>query len=93
MLVLKKSAFENLKKVLTKNKCYEGCYIRLENLLISILKWWLPILLASSIFVGKAYSQCAEPTGLHNQILLQVLQRLVGTQCLMLITTVYRIGN
>ena len=39
-------------------------YIRLEDLFISILKWLFPILIASSIFIGKAYGQCAEPTNL-----------------------------
>ncbi|MBJ10297.1 MAG: hypothetical protein CMP66_02395, partial [Flavobacteriales bacterium] len=39
-------------------------YIRLENLFISIFKWLFPVLIASSIFIGKAYGQCAEPTGL-----------------------------
>ena len=39
-------------------------YIRLQDFFISALKWFFPVLIASSIFIGKAYGQCAEPTGL-----------------------------
>ena len=39
-------------------------YIRLEHLFINILKWWLPVLLASLFLLEKLTGQCAEPTGL-----------------------------
>ena len=39
-------------------------YFRLDDLFISFLKCWLPFLLASLIFIGKANGQCAEPTNL-----------------------------
>ena len=67
-------------------------YIRLE-IFISVLKWLFPVLILSSILIGKAYGQCVEPTGLTESNITISSATVSWVQCQTLITIVCRIDN